>query len=66
MSPATIVGSAKGTSMTTSSKALPGKWSRTSTQAITVPITTLMPVTRKAWLTVRLTAAQVWSFDSAR
>ena len=60
--PATIVGSANGTSMMTLRIALPGNRSRTSTHAITVPITMLISVTLAAWTTVRLTAAQVWSF----
>jgi hypothetical protein len=40
-----MVGSANGMSMRTLSTALPGKWSRTSTHAMTVPITTLTAVT---------------------
>jgi len=45
--------------MMTSSTALPGKLSRTSTQAMTVPITMLMHVTSTACWTVKVTAAQV-------
>ena len=45
--------------MTTSSRRLPGKSSRTSTQAITVPITTLIAVTISAWVTVSRRAAAV-------
>ena len=43
--PATIVGSANGMSMSTSRTRLPKNRSRTSTQAISVPITTLTSVT---------------------
>ncbi len=43
--PATIVGSANGMSITNSITRLPGNRSRTSTQAIRVPITALMTVT---------------------
>ena len=39
---ATIVGSAKGRSMSALTKRLPGKSSRTSTQAMSVPMTALM------------------------
>ena len=63
--PATMVGSANGMSMTTSSTRLPGKWSRTSTQAIVVPITTLTPVTSTAWPTVSSSAARVWALVRA-
>ena len=50
--------------MRTSSSRLPQNRSRTSTQAISVPITTLTPVTRSDWPTVSLIAAQVWGFLS--
>src|SRR4051812_7960818 len=43
--PATMVGSANGRSINTSTKRLPGKSSRTRTHAINVPITTLMSAT---------------------
>src|SRR5699024_4008644 len=56
---ATMVGSANGRSMAVSITRLPGKSSRTSTQAITVPITALTPVTASA--TARVTP----SADSA-
>ena len=39
MSPATIVGSANGRSITELTSRLPGNWSRTSTHATSVPIT---------------------------
>ena len=45
MMPATIVGSANGRSMTELTIALPGNSSRTSTQAIVVPMTQLITVT---------------------
>ena len=50
--------------MMTLTIALPGKLSRTRTQAMTVPITMLISVTMAAWVTVSLSAAQVWSFWS--
>ena len=43
--PATIVGSANGRSTSALTTALPGKWSRTSTQAISVPVTALIAAT---------------------
>ncbi len=46
--------------MTTLRIVLPQKRSRTSTQAITVPMTTLTRVTISDWLTVSLSAFQVW------
>jgi len=52
--------------MIKSSAALPQNRSRTSTQAITVPITMLRPVTIRDWVTVSLIAAHVWSFCSTR
>src|SRR6185295_19886613 len=58
--PATIVGSAKGMSMTTSSTRLPQNRSRTSTQAMTVPITMLSRVTSTDCTTVSSTADRVW------
>ncbi len=57
MRPATIVGSAKGRSMTAFTARLPRKSSRTSTQAIRVPITTLMPVTSSEMPSVKRRAA---------
>ena len=64
--PATIVGSANGMSINTSSTRLPTKSSRTSTQAIRVPITTLITVTSRAAPTVRRIAANVCSLVIAR
>ena len=55
-----MVGSAKGTSMITFRTDLPGKLSRTSTQAMIVPITMLTRVTSRDWVTVNVTAAHVW------
>src|SRR5262245_18154659 len=49
---ATIVGSANGRSMSALTMLLPGNWSRTSTQAISVPITTLMTATTTETSTV--------------
>ena len=60
--PATIVGIANGTSMITLRIDLPQNRSRTSTQAMIVPITMLITVTIAAAMTVSTTAAQVWSF----
>ena len=60
-----MVGSANGMSMTTSRIRLPEKWSRTSTQAIVVPITMLTSVTSRAWPTVSRSAAAVCSLVSA-
>ena len=46
--------------MTTSSARLPKKWSRTSTQAMSVPMTTLSAVTSGAWPMVsRIAAARL-------
>ena len=59
--PATIVGSANGMSISTSSARLPKNRSRTSTQAISVPMTTLTTVTRNAVPTVSRIAAAVCS-----
>lgn len=55
--PATIVGSANGMSIKTSSAARPAKWSRTSTQAINVPMITFTRVTTSAVPTVSRSAA---------
>ena len=60
-----MVGSANGTSITRSSSALPGKSSRTNTQATTVPNTTFTTVTSTACVTVSRRAAAVDGFDSA-
>ena len=45
MIPTTIVGSAKGRSMSALIAALPRNWSRTSTQAVAVPATALTAAT---------------------
>ena len=63
--PATIVGRANGMSITTSRTCLPRNRSRTSTQAIVVPITMFTSVTRNAWVTVKRSAAAVCSLVSA-
>src|SRR6266540_740151 len=55
--PATIVGRAKGRSITELTIALPGKLSRTSTQAITVPITALIATTISEAIRVSFSAA---------
>src|SRR3954454_10836096 len=55
--PATIVGSANGRSISAFTTALPRKSSRTSTHAISVPITTLMSVTITDTPTVSSSAA---------
>jgi len=46
--------------MMTFSTDLPQNRSRTSTQAMTVPMTMLTRVTISDWVTVSVTAAQVW------
>ena len=56
VSPATIVGSAKGRSMMALRTLLPGNSSRTSTQARSVPITTLTSVTTSEAPTVSFSA----------
>lgn len=53
-----MVGSANGMSMTTSSARLPKNRSRTSTHAMTVPMTMLTSVTITDWPTVSRIAAQ--------
>src|SRR3954465_8407237 len=55
--PATIVGSAKGRSMTALTNALPRKRSRTSTHATSVPATALTAATRIDRTSVSLSAA---------
>src|SRR3954453_3748811 len=55
--PATIVGSAKGRSMTALTNALPRKRSRTSTQATSVPASALTAATRTARTSVSFSAA---------
>ena len=57
-----MVGSANGMSMRTSRSRWPLNWSRTSTQAMRVPITTFTAVTMSAWPTVSRIAAAVCSF----
>ena len=47
-SPTTIVGKAKGRSMTALTRFLPGKSSRTSIQAVTVPSTAFVSAARPA------------------
>ena len=63
--PATIVGSANGMSITTLRTPRPGNLSRTSTQAITVPITAFSSATPKATPTVSPMALSVWGAVSA-
>ena len=60
-----MVGRANGMSMTTSRIRLPAKRSRTSTQAIAVPMKTLTTVTPKAWPTVSRRAEAVWALVRA-
>jgi hypothetical protein len=55
--PATIVGSAKGRSMIEFTQRLPGKSSRTSTQAMIVPATALIATTITEAIRVSLSAA---------
>src|SRR5215204_1570722 len=63
--PATIVGRAKGRSMRALTTRLPGNWSRTSTQAISVPMTTLTVATISATAKVRRSAARAWGWVAA-
>src|SRR5215217_4226720 len=63
--PATIVGRAKGRSMRALTTRLPGNWSRTSTQAMTVPTTTFTPVTIRATRSVKRRAARAWGWVAA-
>src|SRR5829696_3494052 len=60
VSPATIVGSANGRSMRPLTSALPGNSSRTSTQAISTPMTASMAATTTEISTVRRMAAIAW------
>src|SRR5215207_10363072 len=63
--PATIVGRAKGRSIRALTTHLPGNWSRTSTQAIRVPMTTLPAATTRATAKVRRRAARAWGWVAA-
>src|SRR5215212_4150959 len=63
--PATIVGRANGRSMRALTTRLPGNWSRTSTQAMTVPTTTFTPVTIRATRSVKRRAARAWGWVAA-
>src|SRR5439155_11697681 len=56
VTPATIVGRAKGRSMAALTRAWPRKSSRTSTQAIRVPTTALIPATTRETTRVSLSA----------
>ena len=58
--PATIVGSANGRSMIALTTRLPRKSSRTSTQAISVPMTALIAVTTSEMSSVNRSAATAW------
>src|SRR5215218_1431070 len=64
--PATIVGSANGRSMSALTARLPGNSSRTSTQAISVPTTTLSATTSNANAKVRRSAASACGMVAAR
>src|SRR5260370_6728845 len=59
VNPATIVGSARGRSIAASMRARPGKRSRTRTQAVAVPTTTLTSATTRLKPTVSSRAASV-------
>src|SRR5215212_5405340 len=65
VTPATIVGRAKGRSMRALTTRLPGNWSRTSTHAISVPMTTLTVATISATAKVRRSAARAWGWVAA-
>src|SRR5215475_4128910 len=64
--PATIVGSANGRSISVSTMDCPGNLSRVSTQAMTVPMTTLMAATSSEARTVSLSAAHESGVVTAR
>src|SRR5205085_5979073 len=63
--PATIVGSAKGRSITAFTSALPRKSSRTSTQAVTVPSAALTSAAAAATTSVSLSAATLSLLETA-
>src|SRR4029450_2330072 len=63
--PATIVGRAKGRSMRALTTRLPGNWSRTSTQAMTGPMTTLPAAPSRDTVRVRRSAARAWGWVAA-
>src|SRR5918994_4960199 len=63
--PATIVGSANGRSIRPLTIRLPGNSSRTSTQAISVPITALIAATISETTSVSRIAACAWAFVTA-
>jgi hypothetical protein len=63
--PATIVGRAKGRSIRALTTRLPGNSSRTSTQAMTVPMTTFPAATRRLTAKVRRSAARAWGWVAA-
>src|SRR6266511_5454093 len=64
--PATIGGSANGRAMSALTTRLPGNSSRTSTQAMTVPTTTLIATTTSATAKVRRRAASACGVVAAR
>src|SRR5215217_8957716 len=63
--PATMVGRAKGRSMRALTTRWPGNRSRTRTQAMTVPMTTLPAATRAATAKLRRRAARAWGWVAA-
>src|SRR5829696_3264368 len=63
--PATIVGRAKGRSMRALTTRLPGNWSRTSTQAMTVPIAAFPAATSSETTKVKRRAARAWGWVAA-
>src|SRR4029453_5037870 len=63
--PATIVGRAKGRSIRALTSRLPGKSSRTRTQAMTVPMATFQPATSSETARVRRSAATAWGWVAA-
>jgi hypothetical protein len=65
VSPATIVGSANGRSISEFTTPLPGNSSRTRTQAIRVPVTALMTTTISDVISVSRRAAMDCSFVTA-
>jgi hypothetical protein len=63
--PATIVGRANGRSIRALTTRLPGNWSRTSTQAMTVPMPALPAATSRATRKVKRRAARAWGWVAA-
>src|SRR5215212_7339044 len=63
--PATIVGRANGRSIRALTTRLPGNWSRTRTQAISVPIPAFPAATSSDTIRVKRRAARAWGWVAA-